>query len=138
MPSVAMSSSRPDERADVRRADLGRKQRLRRREDQRDVHADALARQRLARACTPSRVNGTLTTTCSSIVARSRPSAIMPSASVATTSALTGPCTSWQIFLMISRGSPPLLRHQRRIGRDAVDDAERHERFDVLEVAAYR
>src|SRR5438552_1962740 len=31
----------------------------------------------------------------------------MPAASVATTSALTGPCTRPQIFLTIARGSPP-------------------------------
>ena len=58
-----------------------------------------------------------------------------PAASVATTSALTGPFTSWQICLRIARGVAALLRQQRRIGRDAVDDAERHERFDFLEIA---
>src|SRR5262245_23684485 len=56
-------------------------------------------------ALTPSRVNGTLTTTCSSMRASSRPSAIMPAESVATTSALTGPCTSRQISRTMARGS---------------------------------
>jgi hypothetical protein len=53
----------------------------------------------------PSRVKGTFTTTWSSILASSRPSAIIFVCSVATTSALTGPCTIWQIFLMMARGS---------------------------------
>ena len=57
-------------------------------------------------ACTPALPNGTLMTTCGSIVARSRPSRIMPSTSVAMTSALTGPLTIWQIRFVISRGSP--------------------------------
>ena len=60
-------------------------------------------------AFTPSRVNGTLTTTCSSRPASSRPSAIMPPDSVATTSALTGPCTNRQISRMMARGSPGSL-----------------------------
>ena len=54
-------------------------------------------------ARTPSLVNGTLTTMCSSIVARSRPSRIMPSKSVASTSALTGPCTMRQISFIVLR-----------------------------------
>ena len=54
-------------------------------------------------AFTPSLVNGTLTTMCSSMAARSRPSRIMPAASVATTSALTGPFTVLQICLRIAR-----------------------------------
>ena len=58
-------------------------------------------------AFTPSVVNGTFTTMCLSIVASSRPSRIMPCASVETTSPLTGPCTSWQICFRICRGSPP-------------------------------
>jgi hypothetical protein len=57
-------------------------------------------------ACTPALPKGTLTTTCGSIVARSFPSRIMPATSVAITSALTGPCTIWQMRRVISRGSP--------------------------------
>src|SRR5262245_47106450 len=57
-------------------------------------------------AFTPSRVIGTLTTTCGSMLARSRPSRSMPSVSVATTSALTGPWTMRHISLMIWRASP--------------------------------
>ena len=60
-------------------------------------------------ALMPSRVNGILTMMCSSIFASSRPSAIIAVASVDTTSALVGPFTSWQIFLMMSRGLPPSL-----------------------------
>ena len=86
-------------------------------------------------ALTPSRVNGTFTTTCSSIFASSRPSAIMPGASVATTSALTGPCTSAADLLDDRARVAALLRQERRIGRDAVDDAERHERLDVAQIA---
>ena len=59
----------------------------------------------------------------------------MPSASVATTSALTGPCTIWQICLRICAVVAALLGQQRRVGGDAVDDAERHQRFDFLQIA---
>ena len=61
--------------------------------------SDASARQ----AFTPSFVNGTFTTMCSSMEARSRPSRIMPAVSVATTSALTGPFTVWQICFRMCR-----------------------------------
>ena len=59
----------------------------------------------------------------------------MPSESVATTSRADRPLTISQIFLRICAVVARLLGEQRRIGRDAVDDAERHERFDFLDVA---
>ena len=83
----------------------------------------------------PSRVSGTLTTMCSSIFAMSCPSRIMPAKSVATTSPLTGPLTMSQIFFRFCAEVARLLRQQRRVGRHAVDDAERGERLDVLDVA---
>src|SRR5512140_2808767 len=60
----------------------------------------------VAHARTPALPNGSLMTTCGSIAESSRPSRIIPSTSVAITSALTGPLTIWQIRLVISRGSP--------------------------------
>jgi hypothetical protein len=39
-------------------------------------------------------------------LASTRPSEIIPAVFVATTSALTGPCTMRQMFLMIACGSP--------------------------------
>src|SRR5690606_16607859 len=63
------------------------------------------ARKRL-HALSPSSMSGTLTTMLSATRASSRPSRTMASASVATTSALTGPSTMRQISARISRGSP--------------------------------
>ena len=59
-------------------------------------------------ACTPGFPNGTLTTTWGSMPASSRPSRTMPAASVATTSALTGPATTSQMRLRTARGSAPV------------------------------
>lgn len=66
----------------------------------------------------PSAVIGILTTTCGSRAARTLPSAIMPSASSARTSAEIGPSTMEAISLMVAWKSLPSL-HQRRICGDA-------------------
>ena len=124
-----------DERADEGGANLGGEQRLGRREHQRHVDAECPSVRRVLHARTPSFVNGTFTTTCGSIVASSRPSRIMPSASVDSTSALTGPLTISQMRLTISRLSPGFFRHQRRIRGHAVDDADGDVGFDVLDAA---
>ena len=79
-----------DERADEGRADLGGEQRLRRREDQRDVDARPLD-DSVLHACTPVLRERHLDDDVLVDRARSRPSRIMPSKSVATTSALVGP-----------------------------------------------
>ncbi len=124
-----------DERADVAGADLGGEPRLRRREDQRDVDTLPLGRQRLAGACTPSFVNGTLTTMCSSMAARSRPSRIIPAViggdHLGADRALHGLADLLEDRARIAR----FLRHQRRVGGDAVEDADRGERLDLLQVA---
>ena len=57
-------------------------------------------------ARSPSAVSGHLTTILGAIAASSRPSATMPAASVATTSADTSPETNSQMRARISRGSP--------------------------------
>ena len=61
-------------------------------------------------ALSPSQVSGTLTAMLGAISARCLPSRIMPSASAATTSALTGPSTSSQISRVTSAMSRPDLR----------------------------
>ena len=61
---------------------------------------------RALQALMPSRVSGTLTTMCGSIVAMSWPSRIMPAKSVAVTSPLTGPFTMSQILFRFARKSP--------------------------------
>ncbi len=60
-------------------------------------------------AFSPSHVSGTFTATLGAIFARWRPSATMPSASSAITSALTGPSTMAQISLTVCLKSPPAL-----------------------------
>jgi hypothetical protein len=60
-------------------------------------------------ALRPSHVSGTLTAMLGAISARWRPSPIMPSASSAVTSALTGPSTRLQISLTTSLKSRPDL-----------------------------
>ena len=60
-------------------------------------------------AFSPSHVIGTLMVTFLAIFARWRPSASMPSTSMATTSADTGPSTILQISAIVSLKSPPAL-----------------------------
>ncbi len=86
-------------------------------------------------AWTPSFVNGTLTTMCLSIVGELATLAEHAVESVATTSALVGPLHDLADLLEDLAIVARLLRQQRRVGGDAVDDAERHERFDFLQVA---
>ena len=60
-------------------------------------------------AFSPSQVSGTLTAMLSAISASRVPSAIIASASVAVTSALTGPDTTSHISFTVSMKSPPAL-----------------------------
>ena len=60
-------------------------------------------------ALRPSHVSGTLTATFGAISASARPSESMVSASVAVTSALTGPDTMSQMLRITSKKSPPDL-----------------------------
>ena len=60
-------------------------------------------------ALSPSQVSGTLTATLGAMAASVRPSESMVSASVAVTSALTGPGTMSQMFRITSMKSPPDL-----------------------------
>ena len=67
-----------------------------------------LARSTL-QACSPSQVSGTLTAMFPEIAASSRPSAIIASASVAVTSALTGPSIASQISVKTSNKGRPVF-----------------------------
>ena len=76
-------------------------------------------------ATMPSSSIGTMTMMLSATFARSRPSAIHPVGSTATTSALNGTLTDRApIRQVISRiGVGILLREQRRIRRHSIDEA---------------
>ena len=75
-------------------------------------------------ASRPSSLIGTLTTMFGASFAKWRPSSSIPSTSSATTSAETGPGVivqiSWRIVL-VARAAD--LGEERRVGRDAVEDA---------------
>ncbi len=86
-------------------------------------------------ARTPACVNGTLTTMCSEILRSSRPSRSMPSYVGGHDLAADGAMDDVADLLEDVAGVPRLLRHQRGIGGDAVDDAEGVQPLDVGDVA---
>ena len=70
----------------------------------------------------------------SAISASSRPSASMPSMSVAVTSALTGPSTNEQISRNVSTKFRPDFATSDGIRRHAVDKPCRSQRFDLADI----
>ena len=83
----------------------------------------------------PSRVSGTLTTMCSSMLRDVVSLAHHAGEFGRTTSPLTGPFTMAQIFLRFCAVVARFLRQQRRVGGHAVDDADARKRLDVLDAA---
>ena len=123
-----------DERADVGRAGLGGQQRLRRREAQRHVDADALARQRLARLDAVARqrhLDDHVLIDLRDVVPLLHHAGEVGRRHLAADRTLDDLADLLQVLAVIAR----LLGEQRRVGRDAVDDADGGERFDVLDVA---
>src|SRR5438445_69906 len=85
-------------------------------------------------ATIPASIIGILTTMLSAILARSFPSFTIPSVSSATTSADTGPSTRTDLLQHVPGVEiPRLLRQERRVGRDAVDQAGLGRPTDVFE-----
>ena len=123
-----------DERADERGAGLGRKQRLRRRKHQRHVHPDAFTGHRLAGANAVARqrhlddhviVNG------GEIVSLPYHPGKVGRGHFAAHGPLDDVADPLQILSEIAR----FLGEERRVRRHAVENAERGERFDVLDAA---
>ena len=134
MPLVADVVEPADERADEGRAGLRGEQRLRRREAQRDVDADAFARQRLARLDAVARqrhLDDHVLVDRRDVVPLLDHAGEVGRGHLAADRALDDLADLLQVLAVVAR----LLRQQRRVGRDAVDDADGGQRFDVLDVA---
>ena len=112
-----------DERADERRAGLGGEQRLRRREDQRDVDAEPLARQRLARPNAVARqrhLDHHVLVDRGDVVPFAHHAREVGRDDLAADRPLDDVADLLQVLAVVAR----LLRQQRRVGRHAVDDAD--------------
>ena len=134
MPSRRDVVEAADERADVGRADLRGKERLGRREDQRDVDPDAFVGERLRR---PDAVARERHLDDDVLVNRREVAPFGDHPRVVGRDDL-GADRALDDLADVLRDLPrvaALLRHERGIRRDAVDDAERDERLDFLEIS---
>ena len=134
MPSVAMSSSRPTNGLTYAAPTLAAMQRLRRREDQRDVDAmpsPDSALQRLHAVARERHLDDDVLVDLRELAALGDHAGRVGRDDLGAHRALHEPADLLEDRARVAA----LLRQQRRIGRDAVDDAERHQRFDFLEIA---
>ena len=123
-----------DERADHRRAGLRGEQRLRGREHERDVHLEAFARQRLARAHAVSRerhLDDDVLVDRGEVAAFAKHPLPVGGEHFGADGALHDAADLLHRLAIIAG----LLRHQRRVRRHAVDDADVGQRLDFLDVA---
>src|SRR5438128_5285912 len=123
-----------DERADVAGADLRGEQRLRRREAERHIDADAFARERLARADAVARqrhLHHHVLIDLRDVAPLAQHAGVVGRRHLAADGTFHDVANPLQVLAEIAR----LLREERRIRRDAVEDAERGDRFDVLDAA---
>ena len=123
-----------DERADVGGAGLRGQQRLRRREAQRDVDAQAFVRQRLAGLDAVARerhLDDHVLVDRRDVVPLAHHAGEVGRRHFTADRSLHDVADLLQVLPEIAR----LFREQRRVGGHAVDDAERGDRLDVLDAA---
>ena len=122
-----------DERADESRADLGSEQRLRRREDQRDVDADAFLRELLARLHAVARerhLDDDVLVDLGEVPPLAHHALELGGYHFRADRALDEIANPLQDLAIISS----LFGQEGRVRGYAVYDAERHQRFDVFQV----
>src|SRR4029079_4464052 len=123
-----------DERPHERGAGLRRKQRLRRRKHQRDVDLDALARQRLAGAYAVAgerHFDNHPAVDLGDVVAFANHAGEVGRDHFAADWTVDDVADLLEVLPVIAW----LFREQRWIGSDPIDNADRRERFDVLDVS---